>query len=324
MMTTFCAKPGGASGIYQEIENVESLSLALEAKLEEYNENFSIMELVLFKQAMQHVTRIARVINTSGGNVMLVGVGGSGKQSLSRLAGYVCGMEIVQLQISGKFSTDDFKEALQIMFKTAGVAGKPLLYLMTDSQVVNDKFLVFLSNMLSTGWIPGLFPKEEIDNILGSIQSAAKQHGIADDPTARMNFFIQRVKKNLHLSLCFSPVGNVFRIRARRFPALVNCTVIDQFHPWPREALYSVAGRFLEELEVEDAEVLPKLAAHMAHCHLSVAKISDKYKEEKRRYNYVTPKSFLELIAFYKTLLDRKTKAIMTLIDRLEWLDRWL
>jgi dynein heavy chain len=318
MMTTFCAKPGGASGIYQEIENVESLSLALEAKLEEYNENFSIMELVLFKQAMQHVTRIARVINTSGGNVMLVGVGGSGKQSLSRLAGYVCGMEIVQLQISGKFSTDDFKEALQIMFKTAGVAGKPLLYLMTDSQVVNDKFLVFLSNMLSTGWIPGLFPKEEIDNILGSIQSAAKQHGIADDPTARMNFFIQRVKKNLHLSLCFSPVGNVFRIRARRFPALVNCTVIDQFHPWPREALYSVAGRFLEELEVEDAEVLPKLAAHMAHCHLSVAKISDKYKEEKRRYNYVTPKSFLELIAFYKTLLDRKTKAIMTLIDRLD------
>ena len=56
----------------------------------------------------------------------------------------------------------------------------------------------------------------------------------------------------------------------------------------------------------------------MAHCHLSVAKISDKYKEEKRRYNYVTPKSFLELIAFYKTLLDRKTKAIMTLIDRLD------
>ena len=112
MMTTFCPKPGGASGIYQEIDNVESLNVALEAKLEEYNENFSIKELVLFKQAMQHVTRIARVINTSGGNVMLVGVGGSGKQSLSRLAGYVCGMEFVQLQISGKFSTDDFKNFL--------------------------------------------------------------------------------------------------------------------------------------------------------------------------------------------------------------------
>ena len=318
LMTTFCPKPGGATGVYQEIENVEALSQALEAKLEEYNENFSIMELVLFKQAMQHITRIARVIDTAGGNVMLVGVGGSGKQSLSRLAGYVCGMEIVQLQISGKFSVDDFKEALQSMFKTAGVAGKPLLYLMTDSQVVNDKFLVFLSNMLSTGWIPGLFPKEEIDNILGSIQSAAKQNGIPDDPVSRLNFFISRVKKNLHMSLCFSPVGSVFRIRARRFPALVNCTVIDQFHAWPREALFSVAGRFLEELEVEDPTILPKLAAHMAHCHLSVAKISEKYKNEKRRYNYVTPKSFLELIAFYKTLLERKTKAIMTLIDRLD------
>ena len=318
LMTTFCPKPGGATGIYQEIDSVESLSGTLEAKLEEYNENFSIMELVLFKQAMQHVTRIARVINTAGGNAMLVGVGGSGKQSLSRLAGYVCGMQIEQLQISSKFSEEDFREAFQIMFKTAGVAGKPLLYLMTDSQVVNDKFLVYLSNILSTGWIPGLFPKEEIDNILGSIQSAAKQNGIADDPAARLNFFIGRVKTNLHLSLCFSPVGSVFRIRARRFPALVTCTVIDQFHAWPREALFSVAGRFLEELEVEDQEILPKLAGHMAHCHLSVAKISEQYKNEKRRYNYVTPKSFLELIAFYKTLLERKTKAIMTLIDRLD------
>ena len=318
LMTSFCPRTGSASGIYMEIENIESLAGVLEGKLEEYNDTFSIMELVLFKQAMQHVTRIARVISTAGGNVMLVGVGGSGKQSLSRLAGFVCGMEIVQLQVSSKFSEQDFKEALQIMFKTAGVKGTPLLYLMTDSQVVNDKFLVYLSSVLSTGWIPGIFPKEEIDNILGSIQSAAKQNGIPDDPASRLNFFIQRVKTNLHISLCFSPVGSVFRIRARRFPALVNCTVIDQFHAWPQDALYSVAGRFLEELEVEDPTILEKLAGHMAHCHMSVAKISVKYKLEKRRFNYVTPKSFLELIAFYKTLLDRKTKAIMSLIDRLD------
>ena len=318
MMTTFCPKAGGATGVYQEIDSIEALSGVMEGKLEEYNELFSIMELVLFKQAMQHVTRIARVIDAAGGNMMLVGVGGSGKQSLSRLAGFVCGMEIIQLQVSSKFSIADFQEALQGMFKLAGVKGSKVLYLMTDSQVVNEKFLVFLSNILSTGWIPGLFPKEEIDNILGSIQQAAKQNGIPDDPTSRLNFFIQRVKTNLHVSLCFSPVGSVFRIRARRFPALVNCTVIDQFHAWPQEALYSVAGRFLAELEVEDTTILPKLAAHMAHVHLSVGKISQQYKTEKRRFNYVTPKSFLELIAFYKTLLDRKTTAIMTLIDRLD------
>lgn len=42
-------------------------------------------------------------------------------------------------------------------------------------------------------------------------------------------FFIDRVKKNLHMTLCFSPVGDAFRNRARKFPALINCTVIDWF-----------------------------------------------------------------------------------------------
>jgi len=54
------------------------------------------------------------------------------------------------------------------------------------------------------------------------------------------------------MSLCFSPVGDAFRTRARKFPALINCTVIDWFHPWPEEALLSVAAKFLEDLEMPD------------------------------------------------------------------------
>lgn len=49
--------------------------------------------------------------------------------------------------------------------------------------------------------------------------------------------------------LCFSPVGSVLRVRARKFPAVVNCTAIDWFHEWPEDALVSVSARFLEETE---------------------------------------------------------------------------
>lgn len=49
--------------------------------------------------------------------------------------------------------------------------------------------------------------------------------------------------------LCFSPVGSTLRVRARKFPAVVNCTAIDWFHEWPEDALVSVSGRFLEEIE---------------------------------------------------------------------------
>lgn len=50
--------------------------------------------------------------------------------------------------------------------------------------------------------------------------------------------------------LCFSPVGEKLRRRARKFPALTNCTQIDWFHEWPRSALESVSRQFLAELEV--------------------------------------------------------------------------
>ena len=55
------------------------------------------------------------------------------------------------------------------------------------------------------------------------------------------SFFIDKVRRFLHIVLCFSPVGDKFRIRARQFPALVNCTMFDWFHSWPNEALVSVA-----------------------------------------------------------------------------------
>lgn len=49
--------------------------------------------------------------------------------------------------------------------------------------------------------------------------------------------------------LCFSPVGATLRVRARKFPSIVNCTAIDWFHAWPQEALRSVSKRFIAEVE---------------------------------------------------------------------------
>jgi hypothetical protein len=57
------------------------------------------------------------------------------------------------------------------------------------------------------------------------------------------------VVANLHVILAFSP-GSDMRARGRRFPALVNCTVIDWFQPWPKDALTSVAKRFLSDVKI--------------------------------------------------------------------------
>lgn len=55
----------------------------------------------------EHVTRICRIIQRPSGNAMLIGVGGSGKQSLSRLAAFICGFEVRQLSVTSKFKVSD-------------------------------------------------------------------------------------------------------------------------------------------------------------------------------------------------------------------------
>lgn len=77
-----------------------------------------------------------------------------------------------------------------------------------------------------------------------------KGAGLPDTREVCWKFFIDRVRKQLKVVLCFSPVGSTLRVRSRKFPALINCTSINWFHEWPQEALVSVAMRFLEELRV--------------------------------------------------------------------------
>lgn len=199
------------------------------------------MDLVLFSLACQHITRIARIVDQPCGNALLVGVGGSGKQSLSKLTAFILAQDVFRIVVTSNYSKADLKTDIQTAFLKAGQIGQPTMFILTDSQIVKDEFLVYINDILSAGYIPELFAKDEVDGIIGKVRAEAKSNGVEDAPGPIFSFFIDKVRKNLHLALCFSPVGDTFRFRARMFPGLINSTSIDWFHEWPEDALIGVA-----------------------------------------------------------------------------------
>eukprot|EP00951_Prasinocladus_malaysianus_P003902 scaffold27623_cov51-Prasinocladus_malaysianus.AAC.1 len=275
--------------LYKSCSSYEEVKKVLEEKLAEYNESNATMDLVLFQQAIEHITRIARIIDLPRGNAMLVGVGGSGKQSLAKLASYICGFEVVSISVTSSYGVADFKEALLSLYVKAGVKTTPVTFLMTDNQIVKEDFLVFLNDLLATGLITDLFSQEDKDNFCNSVRNECKSAGIIDTMENLWDFFINKVRRYLHVVLCFSPVGDKFRIRARQFPALVNCTVFDWFHSWPHEALVSVSSRFLSEIPDIDEEVRENIAYHMAFVHQTTTTAAVRFRDMLRRHVYSTP-----------------------------------
>uniref|UniRef100_A0A672VBH7 Dynein axonemal heavy chain 17 n=1 Tax=Strigops habroptila TaxID=2489341 RepID=A0A672VBH7_STRHB len=318
-MNVYCHFAKGISEpCYRPVPTWEELNQILVEALDNYNEVNPAMNLVLFEDAMCHVCRINRILESPRGNALLVGVGGSGKQSLTRLAAFISSLEVFQITLRKGYGIPELKADLANQYLKAGVKNMGTVFLMTDAQVADEQFLVLVNDFLASGEIPDLFPDDEVENIINSVRHEVKGRGLVDSRETCWKFFIERVRRQLKVALCFSPVGSRLRVRSRRFPAIVSCVAIDWFQEWPREALESVSLRFLRETEAVEDSVKGSISKFMAYVHTSVNEVSQLYLSNERRYNYTTPKSFLEQIKLYQNLLLKKGKDLKAKMERLE------
>ncbi|XP_074778161.1 dynein axonemal heavy chain 17 [Athene noctua] len=303
---------------YLPVPSWAALSKLLGEALDSYNEANAAMSLVLFEDAVSHICRISRILESPRGNALLVGVGGSGKQSLARLAAFLSNLSVVQITLRKGYGLPDLKLDLASQYIKAAVKNIPTVFLMTDSQVADESFLVLINDFLASGEVPGLFQDEDLENIISAMKPQVKFLGLQDTRENCWKLFIEKVRRQLKVILCFSPVGSTLRVRARRFPAVVNCTAIDWFHEWPQDALVSVSSRFLEETGDMEPAVKVSISQFMAYVHMSVKEMSKTYLATERRYNYTTPKTFLEQIKLYQNLLSKKRSELTARIERLE------
>lgn len=99
-----------------QIADHAQLVRTLEHFLAEYNSSSSKpMGLVFFPDAVDHIASIARVLRQPRGNALLVGVSGSGRQSLTRFAAALGGFTCVQLELTKAYSLNDFREDLKVL-----------------------------------------------------------------------------------------------------------------------------------------------------------------------------------------------------------------
>ncbi|XP_023310238.1 dynein heavy chain 3, axonemal [Anoplophora glabripennis] len=313
-------EPDAEPKVYDEITDMEDLIQKMEFYLNEYNLiSRSPMNLVMFKFAIEHVSRVSRVLMQPNGNVLLVGIGGSGRHSSAKLAGAMAEYSVYQIELSRTYGIPDWREDLKKLLMKVGIEGKPLIFLFADTQIADEMFIEDINTVLNTADVPNLYAPDEKADILEKMQTAARDSGKKIEPTplALYNFFIERVRNNLHVALCMSPIGDSFRVRCRMFPSLINCCTIDWFQDWPDDALERVANMFLSQTGIGEA-MTEQCVLICKHFHVTVQEASLKFFKEQRRKTYITPTSYLELIQTFKHLYELKVDQITMQRNRYE------
>jgi len=309
---------------YTELVDKTLLKKILQEHLTNYNNNYDSssagkssegvgsLNLVLFNYAIDHTVRIARIINTAGGNALLVGMGGSGRKSLTTLASAIYSHTIFQFELPAEAKIADWKDCLKTLMKDYFT--KDTLFILSDTQITNENYFEDINNLLNNGEIPNLINLDDLQNIKESMGNDDKNKKNQSDSEVYAEF-VDRCKEKIHIILCVSPIGESFRKRAMMFPSLVNCTTIDWFLEWPVDALVAVAHEYLHKATFPQ-NYLNDIVNICVDMQERVIKYSEKYKLELRRYYYVTPMSFIELLNLFESLIRTRSKEVKDEIDK--------
>ncbi|CBN78680.1 dynein heavy chain [Ectocarpus siliculosus] len=319
-----------APKVYEEGPSLVNLRAIVQGFAEQYNLDFPAnrMDLVLFDDALRHLITVSRILGMPRGNMLFVGVGGSGKQSLTRLASYIAGNFTFQITITKAYNLNSFMDDMRCLYKKCGQEGKNATFVLTEAEMKDETFLEIMNSFLMTGEVPNLFPKDELHMMAAEIRPFAisTRPDFVDTPENLARCFVDRVRANLHCVICMSPVSVKFPERARKFPGLVNGCTINWFLSWPAEALVAVSDGYIGNAPIEcSAEVHKELVTHMGMVHRMVVESCADYFVQMRRRVYQTPRSFLSFLGSYKDLyltkkeqVDVKSKRVIVGLDKLK------
>ena len=151
---------------YKEIPDLKLMQKRIEEYLEEYNSGTKHpMRLVMFLDACDHISRISRVLRQPSGNCLLLGVGGSGRQSLAKLSNYISTYHLYQIEVIKGYSMNMWRDNLKSCLLLAGVENKKTTFLFADTQIVFEQMLEDINNVLNSGDVPGIYKQEDLEGI---------------------------------------------------------------------------------------------------------------------------------------------------------------
>ncbi|XP_065684969.1 cytoplasmic dynein 1 heavy chain 1 isoform X1 [Hydra vulgaris] len=304
----------------------EQLRDFTKARLKVFYEEELDVPLVLFDEVLDHVLRIDRIFRQPQGHLLLIGVSGAGKTTLSRFVAWMNGLSVVQVKVHRKYTAEDFDEDLRIVLRRSGCRNEKIAFIMDESNILDSSFLERMNTLLANGEVPGLFEGDEYSTLITQCKEGSQRAGLMLDSAEELyKWFTQQVMINLHVVLTMNPSSEGLKSRASTSPALFNRCVLNWFGDWSTGALYQVGQSFTSKVDLErsgykppdylplvykDLQMPPShrdvIVNAMVFVHQTLHATNESVSARGGHTVSVTPRSFLDFIHQYIKLFNEK------------------
>lgn len=268
---------------YEEIlGSREALGNKAVAYLKRHNDEHaaSKLNLLINSGSLEHLLRIARVVGTPGGSLLIISFGGSGRRSLTALAASIRRHNYHELSYNPEELRSSTSGSSLLLFNTWRRDAKDACanciddcdstssskhvgdctFFVTDRQIVGDGMIMDeILSLIKTGGIPDLFSDDETDDIVERCRILA-QNGDRNREISRlsvMDYFYNKCQEKLHFVLYFNSSSIIGKLGNKTrgttiLKSIVSHCSIDCHEGWPDEAFNAIGNFFINDVDIAD------------------------------------------------------------------------
>ncbi|KAK5608849.1 Cytoplasmic dynein 2 heavy chain 1 [Crenichthys baileyi] len=277
-----------------------------------YSRDNKELDLLLFWEVCDFVSRVDRVLSRPGGSLLLAGRSGVGRHTATCLVSHMHGYTLFTPKISRGYTLKHFSSDLKMVMQLAGLEGQQVVLLLEDYQFVHPAFLEMVNSLLSSGEVPGLYTPEELEPLFSSLKDAASQDGFT---SPLYDYFSYRIQQNLHIILIMDCSNSNFTINCESNPAFYRKCSVQWMEGWSESSMKKIPELLLAKTEQAEEENKKEKATNrkssagsepgeLGHLFLMV--------HESCKENGATPSQYMAFLHVYSTLHSRKQNQLTT------------
>ncbi|XP_076002176.1 cytoplasmic dynein 2 heavy chain 1 isoform X2 [Genypterus blacodes] len=277
-----------------------------------YSRDNKELDLLLFWEVCDFVSRVDRVLSRPGGSLLLAGRSGVGRHTAACLVSHMHGYTLYTPKISRGYTLKHFNNDLKMVMQLAGLEGQQVVLLLEDYQFVHPAFLEMVNSLLSSGEVPGLYTPEELEPLLSTLKDAASQDGFTGP---LYNYFSYRIQHNLHIILVMDCSNSNFTINCESNPAFYRKCSVQWMEGWSESSMKKIPELLLAKTEGggeknEGEKAIKRNSSGSGSqgdlCHLFVM-VHESCKEHG-----ATPSQYMAFLNIYTTLYSKKQSQLTT------------